>query len=460
VEVAFEKKDALNAVLRISIAKEDYEPRIASELKKAQKKVTMPGFRPGNAPMGMVKKMYAKSILVEEVNKIASDALFGYLRDNDIKFLAQPLMSDSDEQQVDFEQEGDFLFLFDIGLAPEIPFHISAGDKITKYKISVSDADLEKEVENILKRHAKPEDAETSGLDDVLYLKATELDESGSPLEGGIEGKDISTTPALVKDEATRQLLIGIKKDDAFTADIFKLFNDNETVISNSFGIPKEGVKDLNRDFSFTVTEIKRYISAELNQELFDQVFGPGAVKNEDEFRAKLKEDLEAYYAREAEQMFEHSIDHLVGDKHHFELPDAFLKRWLVENSEGGAFTSENIDEKFPSEAAHLRYMLVRNKVLADNNITITEEMTEAMSMAHSFDLIRRYGIPNPSEEMVKKVSENNKKEKGHMSQMADMAGQREFINLLKTIVTPDEKTVGVEEFYEIIRKHNEEHQH
>lgn len=460
MEVTLQKKDGLEAVLTINISKNDYAPRVEAELKKTQKKVNVPGFRPGNAPMGMVKKMYGKSIYVDEVNRLASEALYGYLDENKIEYLAQPIMADSDDQKINFDVEEDFTFLFEIGMAPEVSLNLNDKDKVTRYKITVSDAELDKEIDTIQRRYAKEETAEAAEEKDIVYLNATELDDAGkAPLDGGVADKNISTTPELVKDKTIQKKLMGAKVGDEFTADIFKMFDNNETVISSSLGIQKEGVADLNKKFSFKVTEIKRFTPAELNQELFDTVFGQGRVSDLDGFKALLKEDLEKYYAQEAENMFEHSVDHLVYDKHDFELPEQFLKRWLVENNKED-FNAENIEEKYQQEARQLRYVLIRNKVLADNDIKINQEDVENMSMAYSAQMLRQYGMPNADEALVRQISENNKKEQGYMNRVTDMVAQRKFMEVAKTKVKAVEKEVMIEEFYDIIKKHNEEHNH
>lgn len=456
MEVAFEKKNDLEAVLKVNISKDDYASRVEEELKKTQRKVSMPGFRPGKAPMGMVKKMYGKGIFVDEVNRMASESLFGYLQENNIEYLAQPIMGG--DNTIDFETEGDFTFSFEIGLAPKPELKLSEKNKITRYVIKVGDAELDKEVENIQRRYATEMAVEASEDKDIVYLNATELDENGAPLEGGAADKNISTTPELIKDKKTQKQLLGVKIGDEFTADLFKVFNDNEKVIASTLGLPAEAVADLNKNFSFKVTDIKRYQPAALDQNLFNQVFGEGRANNEEEFRNLLREDLERYYASEANNMFEHEVDHLVYDMHDYDLPAEFLKKWLLENNE--EFTAENIEEKYQGEARQLRYVLLRNKVLADNEIQINAEDIENMSMAYSAQMLSQYGMPNADEALIRQISEGNKKQEGYLSRISDMVAQRKFMEIAVTKVKAVDKEVGVEEFYEIIRKHNEEHNH
>jgi trigger factor len=459
VEVTFEKKGALEAAVKIRISKEDYAPRVEAEIKKTQKKVNMPGFRPGNAPMGMVKKMYGKGIYVDEVNKIASEALFGYLDENKIEYLAQPMMAENDAVVANFDVEEDFEFVFELGLAPNVQLNLGESDKVTRYKIKVNESEIDKEIESIRRRYAVQEETESADEKDIVYLNASELGEDGKPFEGGLVDKNISTTPDLVKDADLKKQLIGIKVGDQFNGDIFAMFDNNVTVISNVLGIQKEGVADLNKNFSFTVTEIKRMVPAELNQELFDTVFGEGRATDMESFRRLLQEDLEQYYASEAENMFEHNVDHLITDKHEFELPENFLKRWLLENNKED-FSADTIDEKFKTEAKQLRYTLLRNQVISDNDVKITPEEVESMSISYSAQMLRQYGMPNADFALIRQISDNNKKEKGYMNRMTEMVAQRKFMELAKTKVNAIEKEVGVEEFYAIIRKHNEEHNH
>lgn len=458
MEVAFEKKNDLEAVLKVNISKEDYTPRVEEELKKTQRKINIPGFRPGKAPMGMVKKMYGKGIFVDEVNRMASEKLFGYLQENNIEYLAQPIMGANEDQKIDFEKEEDFIFTFDIGLAPTPELNLTQKDKVTRYVIKVGDADLDKEVDQVQRRFSKEDVVETSEDKDIVYLNCTELNEEGQPLDGGLTDKNISTTPELIKDKKVQKQVLGVKIGDEFTSDIFKMFNGNEKVLATTLGVPAEAINDLNKTFSFKVTDIKRFIPAELNEELFTQVFGDGRATNEEEFRNALREDLEKYYAAEADQMFEHSVDHLVYDNHNFDLPAEFLKKWLLENNE--EFTPENIDEKYDAEARQLRYVLLRNKVLADNEVQISNDDIEQMSLSYSAQMLRQYGMPNADQALVQQISEGNKKQEGYLNRMSDMVAQRKFMEIAKTKVKAVDKEVGVEEFYEIIRKHNEEHNH
>jgi trigger factor len=350
MELNFNKIDNLNATLVVTLEKADYAPSVEKELKKQQKQAVIKGFRPGSAPMGMIKSMYGKSVLAEEINRLASNGLYDYLKEQNIDIIAQPLPSETLESDIDIEKGETFVFAFDLGLAPIFDFNISNKDSLDKYVITVDESEVDKEIENLGKRYGKLETVEVSEEKDILYATATELNDSNTSFEGGVNDKEISFTADLITDEAVKKQLTGVQAGTVLNLNIYSLFNENHTVIASTLGIAKEAVADLNPTFKISITEVKRQIPAELNQELFDQVMGEGVVTDIDAFRAKIKENLEAYYKNESDQQVEHMISHLLEEKHEVPLPDAFLKRWLL-NTKEEQYTVENIDERYENES-------------------------------------------------------------------------------------------------------------
>jgi len=458
MEITFDKKQNLEGILTINLTPADYQPRIKSELKKAQKKVNMPGFRPGNAPLAMVEKMYGKSIFVDEVNKMVSEAMFGYLSENQVHYLAQPMLSETESQNIDFSVEGDFSFVFEVGLAPEVKINIESSDTVTKHKILVDEAEVEKEIENIQRRFAEEESVQQAEAEDIIYLTVSELDANGEIFEGGVSLKSVSTTLSMVQDEDTKNQLAACKTGDVIQIDIFKVFNNNETVISSALGIPKEGVNDLNPNFTANVNEIKRFIKAELNQDLFDKVLGEGEATDLESFKAKIRVQVEAYYAQESENMFNHMISHLIDDRHAFDLPGEFLKRWIKEkkreDKEGATLSDEEAENIYNNEAPALRRMLIRDFIFSQNNITVEDAEIENMSMYHSQNLIRQYGIPNPDYNLVKQISDKKMKDESHKQQMLDIVSDSKLINYFREIVTPLESEISIEDFYALMQEH------
>lgn len=457
MEVNFKKKDDLNATMTIALAPADYSPAVEKELKKYQKQVAVKGFRAGAAPAGLVKNMYGKSILADEINRLASKALYDYLKENNIDILAQPIESEDIKSEIDIEKGENFLFAFDLGLAPQFELNISSNDKVDRYIIEVDESEIDKEIESLTMRYGSMEAADISEEKDLIYGTLTELNEQNEPLEAGVADKTTSLTPELIKDETLKKQLIGISKDSTLTVDIFKLFNDNESVIANSLGVAKEAVKDLNNNFKLNVTEISRRKPAEVNQELFDKVMGEGVAESVEVFRSKIKENLEAYYKNESDHHIEHMIGHLLADKHEFALPDAFLKRWLLVSKEDN-YNADNIEERYAAESKTLKEVLIREKVAAKYEIKIERQDIEDASLGYSLSLFRNYGMQNPDFEFVKKFSDDNLKKEDYVQQMNDIAVRRKVYNKLKEIVSYNEKTVSIEAFYKIIEEHNHQH--
>jgi trigger factor len=459
MELNFNKIDNLNATLVVTLEKADYAPSVEKELKKQQKQAVIKGFRPGAAPMGMIKSMYAKSILAEEINRLASNGLYDYLKEQNIDIIAQPLPSETLESDIDIEKGETFVFAFDLGLAPIFDFNISKKDTLDKYVISVDETEVDKEVENLSKRYGKLDTVEVSEEKDIIYATATELNESNTSFEGGVNDKEISFTADLITDEAVKKQLTGVQAGTVLNLNIYSLFNENHTVIASTLGIAKEAVADLNPTFKISITEVKRQIPAELNQELFDQVMGEGVVTDIDAFRAKIKENLEAYYKNESDQQVEHMISHLLEEKHEVPLPDAFLKRWLL-NTKEEQYSADNIDERYENESKVLKEILIREKAAAQYELKVEQQDIEDASLGYTLSLFRNYGLQNPDFEFVKKFSDDSLKKRDYIEQMNDIAIRRKVYNQVKEIISYNEKPVSIEEFYKLIETHNHQHQH
>ncbi len=460
MNVTFEEKDALNALLTIELNPEDYQPKVDAELKKYRAKANIPGFRAGKAPMGIIKKMVGTPMLVDEINKLASDSLFKHLEENKIDILGQPLAAEGQEE-MDFENPSNFIFKFDLGLAPSFELNISEKDKLTRYKIAVPADEVDKEVDNNQRRFGKMLEIDVTENDqDTVKGMLTELDADGNPLEGGVSEKETTVLLEMVKDKATQKSLIGKKVGDVVKVDIFKFFNDNEKVLASTVELPAEGIKDLNKDFNLAITEVKRFEKAEVNQELFDQVLGKDAVTTEEEFKAKLTENIEQYYNSEAENQLDHSISHLILDKHDsINLPDEFLKRWLVK-SYPETYNSENIDEMYAKESNQLRRQLITEKIVSQYKVEVTQEDINQISIGYTAQQLRQYGMSNPDLETIRYFEEKNKEDKNYMRRIGDIAIEQKVTEQVKSIVTIKEKSIKLEEFYKMIEKHNAEHNH
>jgi trigger factor len=446
VNVIFENIDELNAKLKVQVQKEDYAEQVDSELKKLQKSVSMKGFRPGKTPIGLVKKLYGKSVLADQLNKIAVDNMVKYIQENKVDVLGQPLAATDSETNIDSEEE--FEFSFDVGLAPEFKLSISAKDKVEKFFVEADDKDLQNEIEMIQRNFGQLDIAEKSEEDDIVYAYLTELNEDGTTLEGGIDKKEFSFSPKFIKDDKTKKSVIGLKAEDTINVDVFKLFADNDSVISHSLAIPKEGVSDLNKDFLLEIKEVKRMTPAELNQELFDKVFGKDTVKNEDELKAKITESLVKMHDEDSEKMLNTRIMNTIVDKHKLSLPDGFLKRWLVKTKED-VYTPENVDEKYEKESITLKWTLIKEKVMEEKKLEVDKTMIEREAEFYIINEYQRMGYGMPSPEMIDEYKPKLLQNESMVRNFHDVAADKLVLENIKESITIKDKKLAKDKFQE-----------
>jgi trigger factor len=459
VNISVDKLDDLNSTVIIELQKADYQEKLEKELRRAQKTVAIKGFRPGKAPMGMVQRMYGKSILAEEIQQAASEALNNYIRDNKLDILGYPISSERIASDIDIEGKEDFKFAFDLGLAPAFELNLSSKDSLTQFDIQVSDKEIDEDIEYARKRYGKMEDVDTADTEDIIYCTLTELNDDSEVFEGGISEKPASLVAGMVEDEALKHSLIGVSKGATMHVNIFQLFNNNDTVISNTLGIPKEGVSDLHMNFNLVVTEIKRRTVAELNEDYYKEVFGPEDFpKNEEEYRARIKSNLENYYKNEADLWIDHQIGHLVLEKHAFSLPDVFLKRWLV-STKPDQYNAENIEEKYAQESAALKRRLVIDKIAEAAAIEPTEADIREEARLYFLGMYRQYGLTMmPDDNFLDNSINQRLGDREFVQQMADRVIYRKAYDHAKTLVGIKAEKISVEDYFKHVNTHKHEH--
>ena len=447
MSVTLKNIDDLNAQLVVEIVKNDYEPEVNKELKQIQKKVSMNGFRPGKTPMGLVKKMYEKSVLADQLNKIAVNRMLDFIKENKIDILGQPLASTDEPEEINKGLEK-FEFSFDLGLAPEFKLSISSKDKIEKFFVEIEEKEIADEIEMIQRNFGELKEADSTLEDDIIYAFATELDGKGKVLDGGIEKKEFSFSLKYVKDSKTKKSFTGVKVGEVIKADVFKLFSDNDTVISSSLGIPKEGIADLNKEFSIEIKEIKRMDPAELNQDLFDKVFGKDTVKSEDELKEKVKESLGRLNVDDAEKMLNTRIMNSMVEKHKLALPDTFLKRWLLK-TKSEHYTPETVDERYEKEKVALKWTLIKEKVMEENEIKVTEAQIDREAEIYLIGEYQRMGYGMPSPEMITEYKPQMMQNENMVRSFHDAVADKMVLEHIKNNVTLKEKKISKEKFGE-----------
>ena len=295
--------DAVNAIITIQVAEADYSEKVEKTLKEYRKKANFPGFRPGMAPVGLVKKMYGKTILAEEVNKVISDALYGYIKENNLDILGEPLPNETEQKQIDFDNDKDFEFIFDIALSPEFEITLNKKDVIKYYDIEISDEMIDGQIKNYASQYGSYESVEDVQEKDVVKGHILELDADGKVNENGIKVEDAVLSPAYMKEEDQKKIFIGAKVGDVVVFNPQQAYG-NEAEISSMLKISKDEAKDINTNFSFQITNITRYNESPIDQSLFDKVFGENTVTTEADFRAKVAEGIKDSYIIDSDSKF------------------------------------------------------------------------------------------------------------------------------------------------------------
>jgi len=305
--------DLNNAIVTLSIEKADYTENVDKKLRETRKKANIPGFRPGMVPAGLIKKMYGKQMVAEEINKMVSDQLYNYIRENNVNLLGEPLPNITEQKVIDFDTQEDFEFVFDLGIAPEFDVELTKKDKVKFYTITVSDEMIENQVKSYTGRYGKYIQEEVVEEKDMLKGELLEMAD-GKVNESGIKVQDATLTAAYMKDDAQKALFVGAKKGDIITFNPLKAF-ESETEVSSMLKISKDAAKDVVADFQLKIESITRYHESAIDQELFDKVYGDGVVKTEEEFRAKIKENIQENLNADSEYKFGIDAQKVLVDK-------------------------------------------------------------------------------------------------------------------------------------------------
>jgi trigger factor len=450
MNISQEKIDNLNAVVKINIDPADYQARVDKAIKDHAKKAKMPGFRPGMVPPSHIKKMYGKSILVDEVNNLLSDTLNNYITEQKLEVLGQPLPKIDDKQEYNWDFTDNFEFNYEIGLAPEFTIDFSSKDKLTQYDIKVDDATLAERIKNIRRSYGKMTNPDVSADDDVLYAQLTQLSPDGSVFDDGI----LNTTSVRldqVQDAKIKKSLIGLKKDDEVTLDIQKAYNNEAPKIAAILGVDEATAADLKSNFRLAVKNINRLEEGDLNQEFFDKLFGAGAVTDEAGFRAKITEEIEAMMNQDADRKLQNDIYNYSIEKVQFNLPDEFLKRWLRATNE--KLTEDELQGGYNDFAQNLKWTLIENKIIKDNNIEIKYEEVFAAAKQSLAQQFQMYSPQPVAEEQIAQYAVQYLQNKENANKVFDEVKALKTIDYIKSVVTLDKKEISYTDFKDLLEK-------
>lgn len=444
MNISQEKIDNLNAVVKININPEDYQPRVDKAIKDQAKKAKIPGFRPGMVPASHIKRMYGKSILVDEINNMLSDTLNKYLEDEKLEVLGQPLPKAGDQKEYNWDFADNFEFNYEVGLAPEFSIEFSAKDKLTQYIIKVDDETLASRIKSIRRSYGKMTNPDVSADEDVLYSDLVQLSPDGSVFEGGITNT-ASVRLDQVKDEATKASLIGLKKGDEVTLDIQKAFDNDAAKVAGLLKIDEETAADLKSNFRLTVKNVNRLEESDLNQEFFDKLFGEGTVTTEEEFRTKITEEIETMMVQDAERKLQDEIYQYGLSKVNFELPDEFLKRWLKVTNE--KLTEEELAGGYGDFAKNLKWTLIENKIIKENNIEIKYEDVFQLAKARLEQQFRMYSPQGIDEEQLSQYAVQYLQNKENANKIFEDVKAFRVFDYIKSVVTLEQKEILYTDF-------------
>jgi len=364
--------DEQTAEISIIIAPEDYQNKLTKGLKDYAQKARIPGFRPGKVPVGMVKKMVGKSLLADELNNITSDAIFNYIKENNLDIIGNPLPKESPNTELELDELKSYTFKFEIAYAPTFDLEVSKNKTYDFHRFEPEAKFIDEQVASYQKRVGEVVEYEVSELNDDITGTLTELDENGEAKENGIVAIGAKITFDDIKNENHQKALIGLNIGDTITLNLKEVI-ENEVVIASLLKIDSSLVEALNPNFSFKVEKIERVKAAEINQEFFDKLFGPGIINSEEELRERIKNDAIAHYEKDAENRFFNEVVEDLVNNTNFTLPEDFLKRWLVSVNRENVST-EDILQNFSKYEKGIRWQLIEAKLVKDNNITVSED--------------------------------------------------------------------------------------
>ena len=446
MNISFEAPDKINGLMTITLEKDDYQGEVEKTLKDYRKRANVPGFRPGMTPMGLIKRQYGTAVKVDVVNKMLGEKLYEYVRENKIQMLGEPLPSDQQET-LDFEGDSPLTFKFDIAVAPEFEAKLSGKDKIDYYNITVDDKLIDQQVEMYQQRAGHYEKVEAYDAEQRDMLKG-DLRE----IDGTIEVADAVLMPQYMKVDDQKKLFDGCKLGDIITWNPRKAYPESDVEVSSLLKIQKEDVKDHEGDFTFQITEISRYVKAEINQELFDQTFGEGNVKDEKEFRQKISDIISQQFKADSDYKFLLDVRaHMEKKVGKLEFPEALLKRVMLNNNKdkGEKFVEDN----FEKSIQELGWHLIKEQLVAAQEIKVEDDDLKNVAKEAARAQFAQYGMSNVPDEYLENYAQEMLKKRENVDGLVDRAVDLKLTAALKNVVKLNEKDITMEDFQKMLQE-------
>ena len=448
MNITFEAPDKINGLMTITLESADYQPEVEKTLKDYRKRANIPGFRPGQAPMGMIKRQFGTSVKVDAVNKLLGEKLYEYVRENKIQMLGEPLPSEQQEA-LDFESAQSLTFKFDIAVAPEFEAKLSGKDKVPFYNITVDDKLIDQQVEMYQSRAGQYEKVEQFDAEQRDMLKGDLREVNGS-----IEVADAVLMPQYMKVDDQKKLFDGCKLGDVITWNPRKAYPESDVEVSSLLKIQKEEVKDHEGDFTFQITEISRFVKAEVNQALFDQTFGEGTVKSEKEFRQKIADQISQQFKADSDYKFLLDIrEHMEKKVGKLEFPEAILKRVMIQNNKDRKDAQEYVEKNFELSIKELGWHLIKEQLVAAQGIKVEEDDLKQVAKEAARAQFAQYGMSNVPDEYLDNYAQEMLKKRENVDGLVDRAVDVKLTAALKGVVKLDEKDITLEDFQKMLQE-------
>lgn len=450
MNITQENKDALSAVVKIEFEQDDYQPLYEKALKDYRKRVNLPGFRQGHVPMGIVKKRFGTSLLADEINNLISSSLQKHIEENKLRVLGNPMPSEDREDVANWENPDKFEFNFDLALAPEFEVGINDKTKFDYHRVEVSESMIDEQVDSLLRRHGKLSDVAESGDKDIIVGDFVELDENDEIKEGGILNPG-HVTLEFLKDEATKASLIGLKPGDHLVVDPHKV-SDGAEDLAKMLGISKEEAADVQTNYRFNVKEVKCMAPAEMNQELFDKLFGEGEVSSETELRDRIKKDMENMFEADSERLFQREMMKSIEKKLDVKLPDDLLKRWIKMSNEK-PLGDEELEQQYPDYRRGLVWQLVQNALIKELEIKVSGDDVLDYTKSVVANNFKQYGMPAPPDEELTEYAKSALKNQEEVRKIYDQLYEKKMIQAVRETAKINEVSIDYDKFVEFAQQ-------
>lgn len=445
MNISHENIDDINAVIKVDLAPEDYNPQVDKAIKDQAKKAKLPGFRPGMVPVSHIRRTYGKAILFDEVNRLVSDRINAYIGENKLEILGQPLPKEDDKNDYNWDFKDNFSFQYEIGLAPQFDIPFTEKSTFTEYVIKADEETLSSRIKNLRRSYGKMTNPEVSEEGDVLYAELQQVDSEGKAVAEGLVNT-ASVRTDLIDDKKIKKQLVGLKKDDEVTIDVKKAFKA-ESDLARILGIKEEEVAAVEPSaFKLTVKNVNRLEEAELNEEFYTKLFGEGAVKTEEEFKERVREEVESMLVQNATQKLQNDIYSKGMETVKADFPEAFLKRWL--KATNPEIKDDELEEGFSDFLRNLKWTIIENRIITKNGLEVKYEEVLALAKERIAAQIKMYSPgQEPTDQQLSQYAVQLLGDKEQANRLFDEVKALKVFDYLKGLVKLEKKEIEYDKF-------------